>query len=84
VAGDLGGQAVETARRLTIPWRRKGAIQSVPNLTDQGYWRRLSAGKLQRTTISLELYPPLYLVIDLSRFLIHFIPDFIAVLAFEK
>ena len=26
----LGGQAVETARLLTIPWRRKGAIQSVP------------------------------------------------------
>jgi hypothetical protein len=33
---------------------------------------------------SLELYPPSYLVIDLSRFLIHLIPDFIAVPAFEK
>jgi hypothetical protein len=32
----------------------------------------------------LELYPPSYLVIDLSRFLIHLIPDFIAVSAFEK
>ena len=60
------------------------ATRLATNLTDQGYWRRLSAGKLQRTTISLELYPPLYLVIDLSRLLIHFIPDFIAVHAFEK
>jgi hypothetical protein len=32
----------------------------------------------------LELYPPPYLVIDLSRFLIHLMPDFIAVPAFEK
>jgi hypothetical protein len=33
---------------------------------------------------TLERCPPSYLVIDLSRFLIHLIPDFIAVPAFEK
>jgi hypothetical protein len=34
--------------------------------------------------LSLELYPPSYVVIDLLRFLIHLKPDFIAVSAFEK
>jgi hypothetical protein len=41
----------------------------------------LSAGSWRAP---LEPYPPLYLVINLSRFLMHLIPDFIAVLAFEK
>jgi hypothetical protein len=41
----------------------------------------LSAGSWRAP---LEPYPPLYLVINLSRFPMHLIPDFIAVLAFEK
>jgi hypothetical protein len=55
------------------------------NLTSQGYFGQPSR-KLARPTnpLSLELYPPSYVVIDLSRFLIHLIPDFTAVPAFEK
>jgi hypothetical protein len=62
----------------------KAQFNPLLNLTGQGYRRRLSAGKLARATISLELYPPSYLVIDLSCFLIHLMPDFIAVPVFEK
>jgi hypothetical protein len=54
------------------------------NLTDQGYWRRDRIEAGAPYSISLELHPPLHLAIELLRFLIHLMPDFIAVPAFEK